>query len=229
MLRANQKLSVIACLLALSPVLSSAQVMTVTERTLKQSEIARAKMDADLAEAKKRALGESSQPTAAAPKITEKSADDVLSLISVYGVGKNLKADFLFQGAIITLEPGSKTKAAGWSVESLTPTQAVMVKYIGKTVARRESVYLAAAQAAAPLGTPAPAPVVAPAAAAPVPALPTATATTASVQTAAPGGNAMSISTTVNAPAPTTPTTGQPAAAAPSSPQAASANTATIK
>lgn len=224
MLRANQKLSVIACLLALSPVLVSAQVMTVTERTLKQSEIARAKMDADLAEARKRALGETSQPTAAAPKITDKNADDVLSLISVYGVGDNLKADFLFQGAIITLEPGGKTKAAGWSVEKLTPTQAVMVKYIGKTVARRESVYLAAAQAAAPLGMPVPAPTAATVAAAP--SLPAATATTASVQTAAPG-NAMSISTTVNAPAQAP---GQPAAPAPTNTQAAApANTAAAR
>ncbi len=224
MLRANQKLMVIACLLALSPVLVSAQVMTVTERTLKQSEIARAKMDADLAEARKRALGETSQPTvAAAPKITEKNADDVLTLVSVYGVGDKLKADFLFQGAIITLEPGGKTKAAGWSVEKLTPTQAVMVKYVGKAVARRESVYLAAAQAAAPLGTPAPAPVAVPAAAAPVPALPAATATTASVQAATPAGNAMSISTTVNAPV-------QPAAPAPINQQAAApANTATAR
>lgn len=120
---------------------AQAQVLTAVEASQKQSEIARYELDARLEEMKRKIQG--TQPVVVPPMMQEaKEADELLSLISVYGVGKNLKADFLFRGTVITLSPGSRVGAVGWILESLTPTQAVVVKKDGRAVVRRSTLYL---------------------------------------------------------------------------------------
>lgn len=142
-----------------SPV-AMGQMMTITEATLKQSDIARVELDAKLEEAKKKITGMSGNSLApvapVVPAYSEKPADEVLSLISVYGVGHKLKADFIFRGAVITLEPGGVTKAAGWGVEKLTATEAVLTKHAGKQVVKRNTVYLSAVSASNPQPMPPP-------------------------------------------------------------------------
>lgn len=131
---------------------SIAQLLTVSEATLKQSEIARAELDSRLADIRNKSgapggvqasAQSTAQPAARAPSIAEKDADEVLSLVSVYGIGTKLKADFLFRGAVITLEAGGATEAAGWRVEKLTKTEAVLVKMAKNRVIKRSTVYLA--------------------------------------------------------------------------------------
>lgn len=119
---------------------ASAAALTVGEATQMQSEITRAELNVRLEETKKK-LG-SAMPAPPAVVAEAKEADELLSLISVYGVGKNLKADFLFRGAIVTLAVGGAVGAVGWTLESLTPTQAVLVKKDGKVVTRRSTLYL---------------------------------------------------------------------------------------
>lgn len=125
----------------LASLLTSAQAepMTVGEATRMQSEIARAELNVRLEETRKKL-------TAALPApviVTEqKEADEVLTLLNVYGIGGKLRGDFLFRGAVVTLSPGGKVGAVGWMLESLTPTQAVMVKRDGKVVVRRSTLYL---------------------------------------------------------------------------------------
>lgn len=126
----------------------SAQMMTVTEATLKQSEIARAEFDARLEDArgKSNSAGKAPLHVERTPtKLVDQDAEGLLSLISVYGVGHKLKADFLFRGAVVTLEAGGNNEAAGWRVEKLTQTDAVLVRMENNKVTKRNTVYLSPA------------------------------------------------------------------------------------
>ena len=126
---------------------AAAQMMTVTEVTLKQSEIARAELDSRLSDIRNKNNFTNTAPVAVrtAPTLADKDADEVLSLVSVYGVGTNLKADFLFRGTVVTLEAGGKTEAAGWRVEKLSQTEAVLVRVNKGKVIKRNTVYLSSA------------------------------------------------------------------------------------
>lgn len=138
MSRNNRTLLAITLLASLT--CASAQMMTITEKTLRQSEIARAEMELRLAQIKK--TDDAARNVPVNPTLTSKTADEVLRLISVYGVNNKLKADFAFQGGVVTLEPQGSTSAAGWVVEKLTATEATLVKMSGKKVVRRNTVYL---------------------------------------------------------------------------------------
>lgn len=130
---------VCASVLLVCTAFANAQMMTITEKSLKQSEIARAEMESRLSQIRKK---DEAKILPINPLLTSKNADEILNLISVYGVGEKLKADFQFQGGIVTLEPNGATEAAGWNVEKLTPTEAVLIKRNGKKVVKRSTLYL---------------------------------------------------------------------------------------
>ena len=132
-----------AVLVTLLPLTAAAQ-MSMGEATARQADIARAEMDLRLATLKKQL----EQGTLQAPplpthvQIAEKDASDMIQLVAVYGIGNELRADFLFQNAPITLTPKSKTSIAGWYLESLSPAQAVLIKRGGKGAEQRSVLYL---------------------------------------------------------------------------------------
>jgi hypothetical protein len=114
--------------------------MTVQEFTNRAADIKRAEFDAKQEELRRgKGTGSAELPAAVA-----RSCGDDLSMIAVYGIGRNLRADFGYRGASITAAAGDRADMGGWAVEELTPTRAVMVKRQGKKVTRCP-VYLAAA------------------------------------------------------------------------------------
>ena len=113
--------------------------MTVQEWTLKQSELKRAEFANKLREAQQKGSSDQVQGIAVA-----RTCDDDLQMSAVYGMGKNLRADFIYRGATVTLSPGGDADMGGWFVQELTATRAIMVKRgKGKSV-KRCPLYLSA-------------------------------------------------------------------------------------
>jgi hypothetical protein len=130
--------------------------MTIQEFTNRQADIKRAEMESKLEEARRKG-NPSSQ---ASPPVTgpvARTCDDDLSMYAVYGIARNLRADFGYRGATITAAAGDHVDMGGWSVEELTATRALMVKRTGKKVIRCP-LYLSAGvrEFAAPLPSPQP-------------------------------------------------------------------------
>lgn len=116
--------------------------MTIQELTNRQADIQRAKLDSELDEARHK-----SNPAApASAPVADSSAracDGDLAMYAVYGIGRNLRADFQYKGATITAGPLDHADLGGWVLEELTPTRALMVKRQGKKLVRCP-VYLSA-------------------------------------------------------------------------------------
>lgn len=98
--------------------------LTVQEWTLQESEIKRAEWANKLREERQKGNPEKAN----APVVADRTCDDDLQMSAVYGMGKNLRADFIYRGATVTLQPGGDADMGGWSVRELTATRAVMVK-----------------------------------------------------------------------------------------------------
>lgn len=97
--------------------------MTIQEFTNRQAEIRRAEMNSKLQEAERK-----NNPAAPVAAPIARTCDDDLTMYAVYGIGRNLRADFGYRGATITAAPGDHADMGGWTVEELTPTRAIMVK-----------------------------------------------------------------------------------------------------
>lgn len=97
--------------------------MTIQEFTNRQAEIRRAEMESKLQETQHK-----NNPTTPVAAPIARTCDDDLTMYAVYGIGRNLRADFGYRGATITAAPGDQADMGGWTVEELTPTRAIMVK-----------------------------------------------------------------------------------------------------
>ena len=97
--------------------------MTIQEWTLTQAQIKRAEQANKLRDEQKKGAD------APVPVAVARSCDEDLQMIAVYGMGRNLRADFMYKGATVTLSPGGEGEMGGWSVKELTPTRATMVKH----------------------------------------------------------------------------------------------------
>lgn len=100
--------------------------LTVQEWTLQESEIKRAEWANKLREERQKGNPEKAN----ASVLADRTCDDDLQMSAVYGMGRNLRADFIYRGATVTLQPGGDADMGGWSVRELTATRAVMVKRI---------------------------------------------------------------------------------------------------
>lgn len=100
--------------------------MTIQEWTNKQAEIKRAELESKLEEARHKGNAASSPVPVAAP--VARTCDDDLAMYAVYGIGRNLRADFGYRGATITAAAGDHADMGGWTVEELTPSRAIMVR-----------------------------------------------------------------------------------------------------
>lgn len=96
--------------------------MTIQEWTLMQAQLKRAEQANKLRDEQKKGAD------APVPVAVAHSCDEDLQMIAVYGMGRNLRADFVYKGATVTLSPGGEGEMGGWSVRELTPTRATMVK-----------------------------------------------------------------------------------------------------
>jgi hypothetical protein len=105
-------------------VLAQTTPLTVQEWTLQESEIKRAEWANKLREERQKG----NPDKANAPVVADRTCDDDLQMSAVYGMGRNLRADFIYRGATVTLQPGGDADMGGWSVRELSATRAVMVK-----------------------------------------------------------------------------------------------------
>lgn len=96
--------------------------LTIQEWTLMQGELKRAEHANKMREERKKGT------EGPAPVVVDRTCDDDLQMSAVYGMGRNLRADFIYRGATVTLSPGGEADMGGWFVRELTPTRAVMVK-----------------------------------------------------------------------------------------------------
>lgn len=96
--------------------------MTIQEWTLMQAQLKRAEQANKLRDEQKKGVD------APAPVVVANTCDMNLQMVAVYGMGHNLRADFMYKGATVTLSPGGEGDMDGWSVKELTPTRATMVK-----------------------------------------------------------------------------------------------------
>lgn len=113
--------------------------MTIQEWSLKQSELKRAEFANKLRETQQKGNPDQAQTVA-----TVRTCDDDLQMSAVYGMGKNLRADFIYRGATVALSPGGDADMGGWFVQELTPTRAIMVKRGKGTAVKRCPLYLSA-------------------------------------------------------------------------------------
>lgn len=138
------------CLVVIS-LPSMAQMMTVTEATLLQSEILRAELNQRLTNAggkgKNTATNEieSSSP---ASTVKEDAPEELPKYIGVYGIGQHLKGEFIIQGSLINLEPSVNNVISGWRLERLSKTNAVLSKIVNNRVEKRVTVHRSAASSA---------------------------------------------------------------------------------
>lgn len=100
----------------------SSSPLTIQEWTIMQGNLKRAEYANKLREEQKKGAD---GPVAV---VLDRTCDDDLRMSAVYGVGHNLRADFVYRGATVTLSPGGDADMGGWSVKELTPTRALMVK-----------------------------------------------------------------------------------------------------
>lgn len=113
---------------------------TLGEVEYKQGELARARMDADIAKAKADTRGADNSAIASASalagddltisgkkKVETDPARD-FAAYSYYKFQKHACADILFRGALFTRCAGDSQSIGGWQLSSLTPEQAVFVK-----------------------------------------------------------------------------------------------------
>jgi hypothetical protein len=103
-------------------VMAQTSPLTIEEWTLMQGELKRAEHANKLREELKKGA------TGPAPILLDKTCDEDLQMSAVYGMGRNLRADFIYRGATVTLSPGGEADMGGWFVKELTPTRALMVK-----------------------------------------------------------------------------------------------------
>lgn len=96
--------------------------MTISEWTLMQAQLKRTEQANKLREEQKKGAD------APVPVAVAHTCDEDLQMVAVYGMGHNLRADFLYKGATVTLSPGGEGEMGGWSVKELTSTRALMVK-----------------------------------------------------------------------------------------------------
>lgn len=130
------------------PAIGQSGPITVQELTNRQADLKRIELDTKLSEARAKITGGNAQTQFA------RTCDDDLSLYAVYGVGKKLRADFGFHGAVVTLAPGAKIDAGGWYVEELTPTRAMMIKKTNNKIVAHCPIYLSnGVKPAVPLAT----------------------------------------------------------------------------
>lgn len=100
----------------------SSTPLTLQEWTLMQGDLKRAEHANKLREEQKKGA------EGPAPVVIAHTCDEDLRMSAVYGMGRNLRADFIYRGATVTLSPGGEADMGGWFVKELTPTRALMVK-----------------------------------------------------------------------------------------------------
>jgi hypothetical protein len=105
-----------------SAALAQTTPMTIQEWTLMQAQLKRAEQANKLRDEQKKGAD------APVPVAVARACDEDLQMVAVYGIGRNLRADFMYKGATVTLSPGGEGEMGGWSVKELTPTRAMMVK-----------------------------------------------------------------------------------------------------
>jgi hypothetical protein len=105
-----------------SGALAQSTPLTIQEWTLMQGDLKRAEHANKMREERKRGA------EGPAPVVVDRTCDDDLQMSAVYGMGRNLRADFIYRGATVTLSPGGQADMGGWYVKDLTPTRALMVK-----------------------------------------------------------------------------------------------------
>lgn len=103
-------------------VMAQTSPLTIQEWTLMQGDLKRAEHANKMREEQKKGA------QGPAPAVLEKTCDDDLQMSAVYGMGRNLRADFIYRGATVTLSPGGEADMGGWFVKDLTPTRALMLK-----------------------------------------------------------------------------------------------------
>lgn len=135
MLRTKLAFAVLAACAAAPAFAQNAAPLTIQEWTNRQAEIKRAEMESKLNEVRNKGTASSSGTASSAPATpvpaavtTARTCDDDLSMSAVYGIGKNLRAEFTYRGAVMTAAPGDHADMGGWMVEELTPTRATMIK-----------------------------------------------------------------------------------------------------
>ena len=105
-----------------SAALAQTTPMTIQEWTLMQAQLKRAEQANKLRDEQRKGA-DTPVPVAVA-----RACDEDLQMVAVYGIGHNLRDDFMYKGATVTLSPGGEGEMGGWSVKELTPTRATMVK-----------------------------------------------------------------------------------------------------
>lgn len=118
----NKFLIMLLGALVTAPVMAQTSPLTIEEWTLMQGELKRAEHANKLREELKKGA------TGPAPILLDKTCDEDLQMSAVYGMGRNLRADFIYRGATVTLSPGGEADMGGWFVKDLTPTRALMVR-----------------------------------------------------------------------------------------------------
>jgi hypothetical protein len=108
-----------------SPVLAqSSTPLTIQEWSIMQGNLKRAEYENKLRDERKKGA------EGPAPVVVDRSCDEDLQMSAVYGVGRDLRADFIYKGATITLAPGATADMGGWSVKELTGSRALMVRKV---------------------------------------------------------------------------------------------------
>jgi len=119
----------------------SSTPLTIQEWTVMQGNLKRAEYANKLREEQKKGV----EGLAPIPIVVDRSCDEDLQMSAVYGMGRNLRADFIYKGATVTLSPNGEADMGGWSVRELTPTRATMVRKIkGSKSVKTCSLYLSA-------------------------------------------------------------------------------------
>lgn len=133
-------IALVSTLLGGAAIAQSSAPLTIEEWTLMQGDLKRVEHANKLREEQKKGA-DGPAPFA----VVAHTCDEDLQMSAVYGMGRNLRADFVYRGATVTLAPGGEADMGGWSVKELTPTRALMVKH-GKSskAAKTCPIYLSA-------------------------------------------------------------------------------------
>jgi hypothetical protein len=115
-------LAMIGVLLTSAAAAQSSTPLTIQEWTLMQGDLKRAEHANKLREEQKKGA------EGPAPVVVAHTCDEDLQMSAVYGMGSNLRADFIYRGATVTLSPGGEADMGGWFVKELTATRALMIK-----------------------------------------------------------------------------------------------------
>lgn len=110
---------------------SAQEEITVRESRQLQAKVWKAEQEAKLREAQNRGqTGQAPTVQVVNPSSSAASASqhDDIAFVGHYGIENDLKADFLLNGALVTLSLKGRSEVAGWHLETLTPMFARICK-----------------------------------------------------------------------------------------------------